>query len=474
MKKKIPVLGHPVVYNPQGSTSYIEQVRDAAKTNLRHSPTLRGTKLRLLSAEWLLRATDPEQALTIRHIAGAPASIPPEKYGGAEIIERDLIQEQRRMGHDVQVYAPGSSNVGGVTTTIRKAVLEDNGGRWEHQGRFMLHYTACFRNLRHEIAGMGGKLPDFVIGHLTDPYSPILGEILGQYNSLGIPSLIIKHSPLNLNDRYFENGQEKVIDQEDPTYLQWYWSQIPLIAFGPVDRAETIKNFPGAWVVDEIPLALSDESFLPLRPRINAVGIMGRVEHNKGQADAIRMAKAIGLNILVAGPITDPVYFKEQVLPQIDADLSGDPQRVAALLSSTDDPLLKNGPKAIYLGPIGGENKDNFLARILVGLAPIDWEEPGGTFHVELLAAGTPLVAYRRGCVEGQIAPHRGQWGFDVTPGDEPAFKAALQAALKLNNNAQIQQWAREEIHVSKATQRYDMLMRFLIALHWANGGWKI
>ena len=40
-------------------------------------------------------------------------------------------------------------------------------------------------------------------------------------------------------------------------------------------------------------------------------------------------------------------------------------------------------------------------------LAPLRWEEPGGTFVVESLALGTPVVATARGCLPELIEHER-------------------------------------------------------------------
>jgi len=56
------------------------------------------------------------------------------------------------------------------------------------------------------------------------------------------------------------------------------------------------------------------------------------------------------------------------------------------------------------------------MGRSLGLLFPIEWDEPFGLAAVEAMAAGTPVIAYRRGAAEEIIA--HGETGFLVEPGE--------------------------------------------------------
>jgi glycosyltransferase involved in cell wall biosynthesis len=49
-------------------------------------------------------------------------------------------------------------------------------------------------------------------------------------------------------------------------------------------------------------------------------------------------------------------------------------------------------------------------------LFPIKWDEPFGLTPVEAMAAGTPVIAFKRGAAEEVI--RHGETGFLVTPND--------------------------------------------------------
>lgn len=52
-----------------------------------------------------------------------------------------------------------------------------------------------------------------------------------------------------------------------------------------------------------------------------------------------------------------------------------------------------------WIGTVSGQERDDLVAGAKAVLAPLRWEEPGGTFVVESLALGTPVVALARGCL---------------------------------------------------------------------------
>lgn len=61
-------------------------------------------------------------------------------------------------------------------------------------------------------------------------------------------------------------------------------------------------------------------------------------------------------------------------------------------------PLLKSRDVE-YLGEIGEGEKNEFLGNAYALLFPIDWPEPFGLVMIEVMACGTPVIAFRRGSV---------------------------------------------------------------------------
>lgn len=100
---------------------------------------------------------------------------------------------------------------------------------------------------------------------------------------------------------------------------------------------------------------------------------LGRIHPDKGTHVAIEVARRAGLRLVIAGVVHDEGYFRTQVLPQVD------------------------GTSVSYVGPVGPVERDGLLGDAVALLHLIDFDEPFGLSVVESLAAGTPVVAYRRG-----------------------------------------------------------------------------
>lgn len=105
----------------------------------------------------------------------------------------------------------------------------------------------------------------------------------------------------------------------------------------------------------------------------------GRIHPDKGAADAIRIAKACGKKLILAGIIQDQIYFREQVEPHLnDADVA-------------------------FVGSVGPDRRDALLGKACALLHPIHFDEPFGLSVVEAMACGTPVIAYNRGSMQELI-----------------------------------------------------------------------
>ena len=107
---------------------------------------------------------------------------------------------------------------------------------------------------------------------------------------------------------------------------------------------------------------------------------LGRIHPDKGTHVAIDVARRAGLPLIVAGVVHDADYHATQVLPHVD------------------------GTTVRYVGPVGPARRDELLSGAVGLLHLIDFDEPFGLSVVESLAAGTPVVAYRRGSMPELLA----------------------------------------------------------------------
>ena len=105
----------------------------------------------------------------------------------------------------------------------------------------------------------------------------------------------------------------------------------------------------------------------------------GRIHPHKGAADAIRVARAAGLPLVLAGIVQDRAYFEREVEPLLGEDVR-------------------------YVGPAGPAERDALLGGALGLLHLIHFDEPFGLSVVEAMACGTPVIAYPRGAMPELIA----------------------------------------------------------------------
>jgi glycosyltransferase involved in cell wall biosynthesis len=99
----------------------------------------------------------------------------------------------------------------------------------------------------------------------------------------------------------------------------------------------------------------------------------GRIHPDKGTAEAISVARRVGLPLVIAGIIQDRGYFERAVEPHLDGD----------------------GVR--FLGAVGPARRNELLGGARALLHLVNFDEPFGFSVVEAMACGTPVIACRRG-----------------------------------------------------------------------------
>jgi glycosyltransferase involved in cell wall biosynthesis len=107
---------------------------------------------------------------------------------------------------------------------------------------------------------------------------------------------------------------------------------------------------------------------------------LGRIHPDKGTHVAIDVARRAGVPLVIAGVVQDGDYHAREVLPHVD------------------------GGAVSFVGEVGPAQRDSLLGGAIGLLHLIAFDEPFGLSVVESLAAGTPVVAYRRGSMPELIS----------------------------------------------------------------------
>jgi glycosyltransferase involved in cell wall biosynthesis len=135
----------------------------------------------------------------------------------------------------------------------------------------------------------------------------------------------------------------------------------------------------------------------------------GRIAPEKGTHLAIEAALAAGEDLLVAGPVVDRRYWKDEVEPRL------------------------RPPQIRHLGHLGRRDLARLVGAASAVLVTPSWEEPYGLVVAESLACGTPVCGFARGALPELLDS---SCGILVEPGDVDALAKSIPAARRVSRAA--------------------------------------
>lgn len=291
-------------------------------------------------------------------------SVPPRGYGGIEWVVHLLSEELVARGHDVTLFATGDSH----TSADLRHVFEEGPTALMHQTRpDAMHAGTAFRHIVEE--ARAGRPYDLVHDHTA---------------WLGVAFAKTVEAPLvhTIHGAFVEAKRE------------FYGHFRDHAAFVTISRYQQ-RDFPDLRYAGCVPNAIEIDAFPFRETKEDYLLSLGRIARDKAQGVAVRVAKAVGIPLVLAGKIDpgdDTAYFEEAVLPHVDGDLIR------------------------FEGEVPDERKRELLAGARALLFPIEWPEPFGLVTIEALACGTPVIATPRGAVP-EIVTH-GETGFIVSSED--------------------------------------------------------
>jgi glycosyltransferase involved in cell wall biosynthesis len=327
--------------------------------------------------------------------------VPPEDYGGIELVCALLARGLQERGHDVVMFATGDSE---PAVEVAAAVPEHD------PARLRLPEVEA-----HHLSFLLDRLPaDFDV---VQDNSTVYGPLLLQF--AGVPIVHTVHGGL-----------------EDADALEVYRAvheRVRLIAISDSYREQAPDL---AWA-GTIPNPVDVEQYPLVRDKQDYVVFLARMSKVKGAEVAIRAALAAGVDIRLAGPVHEPdkEYYEAEVEPLLDE------------------------PGVSMTGPVGGREKAELLANARALLSPVDWDEPFGLAPVEAMACGTPVIAYPRGALRETVVD--GETGFLVE--GEDALTAAIGEVGKLDP-ARCREHVERNYSVPAVSSRYEEVFREALA----------
>ena len=321
---------------------------------------------------------------------------PPRAYGPWELVTSLLTEALVERGVDVTLFATlDSQTAGKLDGVVPRGYSEDetlNAKAWE-----ALHIAHLFEQANDfDLIHNQADFMPLAFSRLTD--TPIVTTIHG----FSSPSIL-------------------------PVF-QRYNDRSAYVAISDADRHPTLKY--AATIHHGIPI---DE--FPFDPvGSDDLLFFGRFHPDKGAADAVRAARAVGRKLVMAGLVQDADYFASEVAPFID-------ERTVE-----------------YRGVLGGEDRTRALGSAGALLHLIGFEEPFGLSVIEAMACGTPVIAYPKGSMPELIVD--GVTGFLVD-----SFDQAVEAIGRVDqiDRAACRRHVERHFTVDRMADRYLELYREIL-----------
>jgi glycosyltransferase involved in cell wall biosynthesis len=280
--------------------------------------------------------------------------VPPDGYGGIELMAYNLATELQQRGHQVSVIGQQGSRGPFETIAIAPESWSEQLGTRDQLPREVLFLYRAYDLIRrrafdvvHDNSGLTGilvaasaRLQTPVVATLHGDLTEAEGEYLSAVDHR-VHLIAISHA------------QEALVAGVD-------WRRVVYNAVDPTQYS---------------PITRQDE-------KEDYLIELARISPAKGQHIAIEMAQRLNMGLVLAGKIdTDSIeYFEQRVKPHLNDRIT-------------------------WIENVAGTEKAQLLARARAMVFPIQWQEPFGIAMVEAMVSGTPVIAMALGAATEVIEP---------------------------------------------------------------------
>ena len=269
----------------------------------------------------------------------APISwrVPPRHYGPWERVVSLLTEGLVERGVDVTLFATGDS--------VTQARLD----------------AVCPRPLEED-PSLDPKVHEAL--HIANAFEKADGFDLihNNYDFLPLTYSGLTRTPVVTTIHGFSS------DDIRPVYRR-YDGRVAYVSISDADRDPELHY--AATIYHGIDLA----EFTPRERPGRGLAFLGRIHPDKGVAEAIAVARAVDLPLVIAGIVQDREYFDREVAPHLDDE------------------------RVRYVGSLGSKERDELLGSAIALLHLVEFAEPFGLSMIEAMACGTPVIGRRRGAV---------------------------------------------------------------------------
>jgi UDP-glucose:tetrahydrobiopterin glucosyltransferase len=311
------------------------------------------------------------------------------QLGGSQAVVADLATALGERGHDVEVFAANGSSVPGVEVheVVDAADLSDTFFRSGARTPDSAAADAAFERVAGAIAA---RSFDVVHNHAFDvpAVRALASSAAPVIHTVHLPPTAEMAAALKRVVRP-NGGAVRVVSVSHAQERAWRAAEVPNV------------TIPNGVPTGRIPWS---------KQRGRGALFAGRFTSEKGVLDAIRIAERAQLPLSLAGWPYDAAFAERELYPALA------------------------GSHSTILGALDRARLWLWMAAAAVVLCPSRWDEPFGLVAAEAQAAGTPVVAYRRGALPEVLA--EGETGYIVEEGDVDGAVAAVGRALLLDRTA--------------------------------------
>jgi glycosyltransferase involved in cell wall biosynthesis len=333
------------------------------------------------------------QPLRIAQIAPIAHPVHRDARDSVEQLVWLLCEELVRRGHEVTLFATGDSTSSARLSAVYAHGYEHDDSLWDWRLHESLNAAAAFERAQ-EFDVIHSHAYHFALQFTRLVSTPIVQT----YHVEADPDIL---------DAYRRHPEMCVI-----AVSEW--------------QRSTLAGVPRTTVIHH---GIDTSSFPFSAPPGEHLLFLGRMIPDKGPLEAVRIARLLGLPLILAGSSTE--HFEQAVRPLLD------------------------GSQVRYAGEVDHQRRNALLSRASALLLPLTYPEPFGLVMVEAMACGTPVVATGIGAVPEIVEP-----GLTGCHAPSPqALAGCVPQALELDR-ARVRARAVERFHFTRMVDAHEALYR--------------
>jgi len=323
----------------------------------------------------------------------------PTRRGVGESVEQLvalMCDELVARGHEVTLFATGDSQTSAVLQFLFEHGYESDEELWDWQLTEYLHVGHAY-----------SRADEFDVIHCHSYH-------------FGLPFVPFVKTP-NVHTHHVQMEPGVISAYRRHTHVQ-------LVAVSEFQA----KIYAGRANLELIPHGIDTAAFPFGSGDGDYLLFLGRMIRDKGPAEAIAIARAVEMPLVLAGPAEE--WFQETIAPQVD------------------------GHDITYVGRVEPAERDRLLAGAAALVYPLLYPEPFGLVVVESMACGTPVLGVGIGAVPELVEP--GLTGYLASSWE--GLAELVPRALALDRTA-IRARAVERFDYRRMVDRHEALYRRMV-----------